>query len=82
MFITTYYFNKRINEIMASLDALTAQVTSNTDAIESAITLINNIAAALQAAGTDPVKLQALVDTLKTEDDKLAAAVAANTPAA
>ena len=64
------------------LDTLTAQVSNNTDAVESAVTLLNNISAELKAAGTDPVKLQALADTLKNEDDKLAAAVVANTPAA
>lgn len=63
-----------------SLDSLTTQVSSNTDVIESAITLINGIAAEIAAAGTDPAKLDALTTSLKSEDDKLAAAVLANTP--
>jgi len=67
---------------MALLDALTAQVTANTTVIESALTLINGFAAQLAAAGTDPAALAALQASLKSEDDKLAAAVAANTPAA
>jgi len=67
---------------MAVIDDLTAQVAKNTDVIESALTLIANIKAALDAAGTDPAKLAALSATLGAEDDKLAAVVAANTPAA
>lgn len=65
---------------MASLDALTSQVEANTTVIESALTLIQGLHDALVAAGTDPVKLAELVDQLKNEDEKLAAAVAANTP--
>jgi hypothetical protein len=73
---------KLLGDIMADLTALTAQVTTNTTVIESALTLIQGIAAALAAAGTDPVALAALQTQLATEDTKLAAAVAANTPAA
>jgi hypothetical protein len=71
-------------EILMSveLDDLTAQVTANTDQIASAITLINGIAGRIEAAGTDPVKLKALTAELRAKDDELAAAVAANTPAA
>lgn len=64
------------------LDDLTAQVTANTDVEASAAQLIVNIAEALRQAGTDPAKLAALRDTLKNSADALAAAVAANTPAA
>lgn len=64
------------------LDDLTAQVAANTQVEQSAVTLIQGIAAQLAAAGTDPVKLQALHDQLKSSADALAAAVAANTPAA
>ncbi len=65
---------------MAALDALTAQVAANTSVIESALTLIQGLADALKAAGTDPVALAALQSALEAEDTKLAAAVAANTP--
>lgn len=67
---------------MAALDDLTAQVTENTTLEGSAIQLIQNIAAALAAAGTDPAKLAALQSQLKTSADALAAAITANTPAA
>lgn len=62
-----------------SFDSLTAQVAANTSVVGSAITLINGFAAQLAAAGTDPVKLQALQDSLNSSDTALAAAVAANT---
>ena len=67
--------------IMAVLDDLTAQVAQNTTVEGSAITLIQNIAAALAAAGTDPAKLADLQAQLKTSADSLAAAITANTPA-
>ena len=67
---------------MADLQSLTAQVEQNNTVIGSALALINVFAAQLAAAGTDPAKLQALQDSLKAQDDELAAAVAKNTPAA
>lgn len=66
--------------MMADLTDLQAQVASNTTVIESAIVLINGIAARIDAAGVDPVALKALSDSLKASDDALSAAVAANTP--
>lgn len=68
--------------IMAELEDLTAQVAANKTVIDSALVLINGIADRIKAAGTDPAKLAALTADLKTEDDTLAAAVAANTPPA
>lgn len=81
---------------MAKLDdqiaALTDQVAQNTTVEKSALALINGFGAQLaaaiaaaQAAGASPAQLQALTDlgtTIKSSDDELAAAVAANTPAA
>ena len=64
------------------VDNLTAQVKANSDAIDSAVVLINGIAARIEAAGVDPAKLKALSDELKSKDQTLAEAVAANTPAA
>ena len=68
--------------IMADLTALTAQVTQNTSVEESAVTLINGLAAQITAAGTDPVALAALAAQLNTSATDLAKAIAANTPAA
>lgn len=64
------------------LAGLTAQVAANTTVIESALTLIQGLKAKLDAAGTDPAALKALSDSLGAEDQKLADAITANTPAA
>ena len=69
------------DSLMAKLDTLEAQVKENTDVEQSAIVLIQGIAAQLAEAATDPVKVQALADNLKTSADNLAAAIVANTPA-
>jgi hypothetical protein len=68
-------------QTMADLSALTAQVTANTTVEQSAITLINGLAAQITAAGTDPTKLASLVSQLNTSATALSAAVAANTVA-
>lgn len=67
--------------LMSAIDDLTAQVAANKTVVDSALVLIQGIAARITAAGTDPAALAALTDSLKSEDDALAAAVAANTPA-
>lgn len=67
--------------IMAVLDDLTSQVAANKTVVDSALALIAGIADRIAAAGTDPAKLAALTSDLKSEDDALAEAVAANTPA-
>jgi hypothetical protein len=73
------------------LDDLEAAVARNTQVVGSAVTLINGIATRIQAAidaaiagGATAEQLagvQAEVDAIKKDDDDLAAAVAANTPA-
>lgn len=70
------------SKIMADLTAITAAVTNNTTVEDSAIALINGLAAQIAAAGTDPAALASLTDSLTTESASLAAAVAANTPTA
>lgn len=66
----------------ADLTSLTAQVTQNTTVEQSAVRLIQGLAAQVTAAGTDPTALAALVTQLNTSATSLAAAVAANTQAA
>lgn len=73
-----------------SITALQDQVAKDTAVESSAITLINGIAARVQAAvdaalaaGATPAQLQSLTDlgtALSTSSAALAAAVAANTP--
>ena len=74
--------NLEIHEMSAELDALTMEVSANTDAEQSAIMLITKLSDMIKAAGTDPVKLQALTDQLMKSRTALAAAVVAGTPAA
>jgi hypothetical protein len=68
--------------IMADLSQLTTDVASNGTVIDSAITLLQGLSAALAAAGTNPAQLAALQQQLEAETTNLANAVAANTPAA
>ena len=75
--------HNQITRTMAtSLDTLIAQVAATTAIESSAITLIRDLASRLSAIATDPVAVQALADQLKISADALAAAIAANTPAA
>lgn len=68
-------------KMMSQLDDLKAQVAANKSIAQSAVTLINGIADRITAAGTDPQALADLTASLKSDDDALAAAVQANTPA-
>jgi hypothetical protein len=70
------------HQSMAALDALTIAVAKNSTVVGSAITLIKGLSAQLTAAGTDPVKLQGIIDQLAASDNDLAVAVATNTAAA
>ncbi len=67
---------------MSALTDLQAQVAANTTVIGSTLALIQGLKAQLDAAGTDPQALADLSAQLSTSDQALAAAVAANTPAA
>lgn len=68
--------------LMKELDDLETQVAANTSAEESAVVLLQGLAAQILALKDDPVKLAALANSLKTSGDKLAAAVVENTPQA
>jgi hypothetical protein len=65
--------------IMTQIEELTASVHAQTDVITSATTLLAGLHAQLVAAGTDPVKLAEIANTLQSNTTALAAAVAANT---
>jgi hypothetical protein len=69
-------------EDMQAIDDLTAQVTANNTVIGAALVLINGIAAQITAAGTNGPALANLTAQLKSQDEALAAAIAANTAAA
>lgn len=72
----------REKNLMAQLDQLTADVQKQGDVVASAVTLLQGLKAALDAAGTDPTKLAALSAQIEAQTQSLADAVAANTPAA
>lgn len=71
-----------LEDIMADLTAITASVTENTSAAQSAVTLLNQLGDLIEANATDPAALQALADQLHANSQALADAVVANTPAA
>lgn len=64
-----------------AITELTTQVQSNTDAENSAVTLIQQLAALIQSNANDPAAIRSLAAKLKTSADALGAAVTANTPA-
>lgn len=72
---------KGVQKMAGELDSLTAEVEKNTSVDQSAIALLQGLKKQLDAAGTDPQKLQDLKDQLAASSDALANAVAANTPA-
>lgn len=74
--------NKKLEIIMAAIDDLQTAVAAEDTVIDSAITLIQGIPALIAAAGVDPAKLTALQADITNKSAALAAAVAANTPAA
>lgn len=72
---------KQMSTTNTALAALQEQVAQNTSIEESAVTLIEGLAAQIAAAGTDPAALAALTASLQTSAADLAKAIAANTPA-
>lgn len=74
------HINSKESAMASPLDPLTAQVAATVGAEQSAITLIQGLAAALAAAiaANNPAALQALVTQLNASATALAAAVAAN----
>ena len=66
----------------AEMDQLSAQVSQTLTVEQSAITLIQGLAAQIVDAAGDRTKSLALAGTLKTSADALAAAITANTSAA
>ena len=63
-----------------TLDDIQAKVTAETSVIDSAVTLLGQLAQLIRDNANDPTKLQALADSIDADTGKLAAAVTANTP--
>lgn len=70
------------NKIMATIAELEQQIRESIAVEQSAVLLIQGFKARLEEAGVDPVKLDQLKADLDSSEQNLAAAVAANTPAA
>jgi len=78
--VCVHNLERKVNHIMAILDPLAAEVTETKTIIESAVTLIEGIAAQLEEHKNEPAEIQRLADELNASSDALAAAVQANTP--
>lgn len=68
------------NMAQQDLDALRAQVENNTDVVHSAVTLLDGLAAKLQAMADDPAEIRAFADQLQQNSADLAASITRNTP--
>jgi hypothetical protein len=73
--------DRKLDQIMSDLSALTAAVEESTTVEQSAIALLNTLAADLEAVKTDPAAIQTIADNIRNNSASLAAAVTANTPA-
>lgn len=67
---------------MVNLDALTAQLEAETNAVTAAVNLITTLADEIRAASGDQAAVNALAEQFAAQAKTLADAVAANTPAA
>lgn len=76
------HIDRKLDYIMALLDALNTAVANETTVDQSVITLLNGLSQQLKdaIAAADPAAIQAVVDQIDTNTAALSAAVAANTP--
>lgn len=70
---------KRLNSMAISEQDILDKVTAEQTVDASILALVNSLSAQIKAAGTDPVKLQAISDMLDARDTAFSAAVTANT---
>ncbi len=66
--------------VMTSMDSLTQAVAAEATVVQSAITLLQGLAAQIAALKPDQAAIDELAASVKVQTDDLAAAVAANTP--
>ena len=67
--------------LMADFTELHDEVAANGDAVDSAVTLLNDLSARIADAADDPDEIRAIAAELSGNSTRLAEAVAANTPA-
>jgi prefoldin subunit 5 len=73
---------RKVNYLMATLADVQAAVTAEDSVIDSAVALIQGLAAQIAALAPNQAAIDALAADVQSKSDALAAAVAANTPAA
>ena len=71
----------RSNEIMINLDRVTSEVEELTSVVQSAELLLADLSQRLRDNAGNQAAIEELADKLDEQGSKLAAAVAANTPA-
>lgn len=72
----------RIGEQMATeLKAIEDQVAANAEVVSSVVVLLDGLAKKIEDSKNDPVKVQKIVDDLRTQGTTLGEAVKKNTPA-
>ncbi|HET7376886.1 MAG TPA: hypothetical protein VFK30_09270 [Anaerolineae bacterium] len=71
---------KETTAMAATLDDVVAETTRQTTIEASTESFIAGLQAQIQAAGGDAAKIQQIFDTLKANNDRLAAAIVAGTP--
>jgi len=65
--------------IQDAMQKMADEVTRNKTVTDSVLGVVTNLAATIEANKNDPTALQALADSLRANDDAVAAAVSANT---
>jgi hypothetical protein len=68
--------------LMADFTELHDEIAANGDAVDSAVTLLENLSAQLTDAADDPAEIRSIAAELSSNSTRLAEAVTANTPAA
>jgi len=74
--------SRKVELMNAKLEELKVEVEKTTSLQQSAVTLIQGLAAQIAALKNDPAEIQALSDRLKASAQMLSDAITANTPAA
>lgn len=70
------------DQVQEKLDELKAEVERGSTVRQSVTTYVEGILAQIEGAKDDPDQIQAVIDTVRSNNDSLAALVPANTAAA
>lgn len=71
---------QEISKMAGELEAVEAEVARNTTVDGSILALVNGLAAQIASMKNDPVRLQALADSLRRDNDAIVAKVREHTP--